>query len=161
MSFPAPGSQDCSPVPPSLETSAAEPQPHPQGPDGVQVLGRCNMLLGDALAGRASEGLACNELGREKDGLWSLGVGGTEEKGWLMFTHPGCCTSDTEGVDFGLIPTGGNRSRVTRVSVCLVRACLGVLSLGRTWFLWADFWGHWISGMTWELDPVTLRMKFS
>lgn len=62
MSFPTPG-----PVHPLLQgRSLAKPWPHPQGPDGVQVLGRSYVLLGDGLAGRASKGLAGNELVREE-----------------------------------------------------------------------------------------------
>lgn len=73
---------DCRPASPSPHRSSAKPQPHPQGPDGVQVLSRSHVLLGDGLAGRASEGLACDELG-ERTGcpviLWAWE--GTRRKG--------------------------------------------------------------------------------
>ena len=66
----------------------ARPQPHPQGPDGVQVLGRGNMLLGDGLAGRASKGLTCNELVRKERMSWGpLGGTGPEEKGPRVLMH--------------------------------------------------------------------------
>lgn len=48
------------------DKSVAKHQPYPQRPDGVQVLGRWNLLLGDGLSGRASKGLACNQLVREE-----------------------------------------------------------------------------------------------
>lgn len=57
------------------------PPPHPQGPDGVQILGRNDTLLGDGLAVSAPEGLACNELVRESTMLWDPGEGGQKRRG--------------------------------------------------------------------------------
>lgn len=73
---------------PPRDKSVAKPEPHPQGPDGVQILGRCSVLLGDGLAGCASKGLACDELVREERmSHGPLGGKGPEEKGPLISMH--------------------------------------------------------------------------
>lgn len=115
------------PHPARQARSRAPPSPHPQGPDGVQVVRGRGLGRRDALAGGASEGLACDELKTE-----GRTCGGKGPRGGSAASLPGpglLSSRPTSARSSVLTITGG------QIFICLARAGLGALSL--------DYGGFW------------------